>query len=585
MAEISPADAQLDVKKEGIEKVEHVNSNDASSDEAPAVKHKITTTQWLAIIALALSYMTAFQQGACTAAIVKSIDEALGPTTYYNWMLTANTITSTISLPVAGGLSDIFGRRWFMICGGCLSLLSAIIALCAKNINTMIAASAVGGLGRLAAVAELVPNNKRGIVQGCLDVLLLPWSVFGVNSTRFCSKGKANTDHTSVIIGIVLNAVSIALAYLFYFPPRVGLRIGTRTKIEALRQLDWTGVFLLNSGLILFLVAIGLGGTTFPWGHAGFIAPFVVGVVLIAIFIVWEAKFASFPFLDHDLFKGKTRTFSLYLVVDFVAGMGLYAAAAFWAQLARGIWEASPIKVGILCIPGGACGAVGGFFAGMLIGQHKLLKANLCLCYGTAVMMTGNWRRFKTHFHKSYSRTQHVGHRKYGSVIAIRYISAHDTRALTLVSPDGPHGIPYALGIASIAMLGTGWTLIALIVCVQLAVEDKDIGSGTLLLGSVRAIGGSVAITIYSALLQNNFVAQSQNIALQLLEVGAPLEIIQPLVLNLINENFQIAEALPGVTPQILSAARQALKSTWATGFHHVYYCAASFGAAAFVAG
>ena len=62
-------------------------------------------------------------------------------------MLTANTITSTISLPLAGGLSDIFGRRWFMIAGGVISLLSAIISLAAGNIDTMIAASAIGGLG------------------------------------------------------------------------------------------------------------------------------------------------------------------------------------------------------------------------------------------------------------------------------------------------------------------------------------------------------------------------------------------------------------------------------------------------------
>jgi hypothetical protein len=98
--------------------------------------------------------------------------------------------------------------------------------------------------------------------------------------------------------------------------------------MQALRDLDWMGVFLMNAGLVLFLVAIGLGGTTFPWKSAGFIAPFIVGVVLIAVFIFWEAKIASFPFLDHDLFKGKTRTFSMFLVVDFVAGMGLYAAAA-----------------------------------------------------------------------------------------------------------------------------------------------------------------------------------------------------------------------------------------------------------------
>ena len=98
--------------------------------------------------------------------------------------------------------------------------------------------------------------------------------------------------------------------------------------MQALRDLDWTGVFLMNAGLVLFLVAIGLGGTTFPWKSAGFFAPFFVGIALIAFFIVWEAKIASFPFIDHDLFKGKTRTFSMFLVVDFVAGMGLYAAAA-----------------------------------------------------------------------------------------------------------------------------------------------------------------------------------------------------------------------------------------------------------------
>ena len=211
---------------------------------------------------------------------------------------------------------------------------------------------------------------------------------------------------------------------------------------------------------------------------------------------------------------------------------------------------------------------MGGFLAGLCIGKAKVFKANYCLVYGTVLMTAGNF-------------------------------------ALTLVSPHHPYGIPYALGCGSLAMFGTGWTLIALIVCVQLAgmqsqflddymskkadrcvtVDDKDIGSGTLLLGSVRAIGGSVAITIYSTLLNNTFTQKAETIALQLLTLGAPLTAIEPLVFNLVNENIELASQIPGVTPTILDAARESMKEIWASGFEKIYYCAGAFAAAAVIAG
>ena len=72
-----------------------------------------------------------------------------------------------------------------MIFGGLIHTTAAIVALAAKDIPTMIASSLIAGLGSgalmlsLAAVAELVPNNKRGTVQACLDLVGLPWTVFG----------------------------------------------------------------------------------------------------------------------------------------------------------------------------------------------------------------------------------------------------------------------------------------------------------------------------------------------------------------------------------------------------------------------
>ncbi|TLD20987.1 Neutral ceramidase B [Venturia nashicola] len=312
-------------------------------------------------------------------AIVKSIDEALGPTTYYNWMLSADTITSTMSLPLAGGLSDIFGRRMFIIAGGFVSLLAAIIALAAGNLPTVIASAAVAGLGSgsqqlaLAAVSELVPNNMRSStgVSGSLDIALeclrgSNWQGHHINSdakpTLTQLGGAMVVYHgkygfrINFIIGVVLNTISIGAAWIWYHPPSQGAKLGNRTKMQAFKDLDWTGVGIMNIGITLMLVAVGIDGTTVSWSSPALIAVVAISILSLAVFWLWEAKFARNPFMARELFAGKARTFTAFLLIDFVVGMVLYAAA-FWAQLLRGLWQGDPIKVGVLYIPGGIGGA------------------------------------------------------------------------------------------------------------------------------------------------------------------------------------------------------------------------------------
>jgi MFS transporter, DHA2 family, multidrug resistance protein len=125
---------------------------------------------------------------------------------------------------------------------------------------------------------------------------------------------------------------------------------------KALRDLDWTGVFLLNSGLLLVLVGISVGGAH-KWTSAVVLCPFVIGVAELVVFFFWESKISANPFMARELFTEQFRRFIMFLIVDFVAGMGLYSAAAFWAQLVRGVWQGDPIEVGILSLPGGLGGA------------------------------------------------------------------------------------------------------------------------------------------------------------------------------------------------------------------------------------
>lgn len=190
---------------------------------------------------------------------------------------------------------------------------------------------------------------------------------------------------------------------------------------------------------------------------------------------------------------------------------------------------------------------VGGFAAGMLIGKGKMFKTHYCLIYGTLIKTIADF-------------------------------------CITMIEPYGAHSIPFGMGIGFLSMIGTGWTTVALIVCVQLACEDKDLGLATLLLGAVRAIGGSVAVTIYTSLLNNTMTKQAgPTIGKAVVPLGFPKEGLGKLIYELINENIPAAAKLPGVTPKILQAARDGLKATWTVGFHKVYLCAASFAAAALV--
>lgn len=183
----------------------------------------------------------------------------------------------------------------------------------------------------------------------------------------------------------------------------------------------------------------------------------------------------------------------------------------------------------------------------MLIGKHKIFKTHYCLIYGTLIKTIADF-------------------------------------LITMIQPTGPYSIPFGMGVGFLSMLGTGWITVALIVCVQLSCEDKDLGLATLLLGAVRAIGGSVAVTIYTSLLNNTLTKQAgPTIGKAVVPLGFPESGLAKLIFELVNENIPAAAKLPGVTPKILHAAREGLRATWTIGFHKLYLCAASFAAAALV--
>jgi hypothetical protein len=158
---------------------------------------------------------------------------------------------------------------------------------------------------------------------------------------------------------------------------------------------------------------------------------------------------------------------------------------------------------------------------------------------------------------------------------------------LSKIAVEGAHAESYGMGFFFLSLFGTGWTGVALLVCVQLDCADADIGMATLVLGAVRAIGGSVGITVFSTILNNEMTSNAGlNVGKAVVPLGFPLNIdaIKALVFALINEDYAGAQALPGVTPKIFQAAKLAIEQSWRVGFHRMYLCSGAFAAASLLA-
>jgi MFS family permease len=98
---------------------------------------------------------------------LSTINADLGPDPNYTWVTVSWTLAASIIVSVGGRLSDIFGRRYFMLFGASLSLVGCIVGATGQTINQMIASGVILGTGSgfqemsYACIQEIVPNSWR----------------------------------------------------------------------------------------------------------------------------------------------------------------------------------------------------------------------------------------------------------------------------------------------------------------------------------------------------------------------------------------------------------------------------------------
>ena len=291
------------------------------------------------MIGLCVAMLGACFDGTIVGTIGTRLAEDLGGLSLYSWMVTAYLLCETIMIPIAGKLSDIYGRKPLFLIGLGLFAVGSVIAGLSTSMGMFIAARAVQGIGggilipvATAAVADLYAPRERARMQGILG------AIFGVGSGIGPLLGGyiegAISWHWCFYINIPLALIALILT-IRKFPTPVN---------DEEKHIDYKGIAVLTLLLLDVILLFEFGGTEFGWASIETIAMIIAAIVLIVLFVAIERK-AIDPILAPHLIHNKTVIMAAIFMAIF--GIGMIGAMMFTNMLAVGIFGLTTLQAGI----------------------------------------------------------------------------------------------------------------------------------------------------------------------------------------------------------------------------------------------
>lgn len=492
------------------------------------------------VVAVCLGSICAFLGWVLPANTLSLINKDIGPSQDLNWVATVWILGTAIGFLLVGRLSDIFGRKWMVMGTSILGLVGCIIGATAKNIDTLIGANLCNGLaaaGQLSfgiILGELVPNKQRGPIVTLVFLSSLPFAVFGPIIARSLILYTAAGWRWSYYLGIIMSGLAIILYQFMYHPPTYNqLHVHGKTKFQMFKELDFVGIFLYVAGLVLFLIGLSWGGTTYPWKSAAVICTIVIGFLTLVAFGLYEAfVFKGQALMPLRLFRNVG--YVAIVMVATIAAMVYYSLTVLWPTIIGTVYTTDIIKIGW------QSSVVGG---GILLGQTF---GGFAITYLPKV----KWQ-----------------------VIILSIMTTAFLSGQAGMAADA-HATFIALGLMATFVIG--WIDNITFPGVTLLYEAQDIGLATGVLGSIRAVGGAVAQALYVSILTNKASTyMPKYVVPAATNAGLPASSLPALFAGITAGNFT---AVPGITPDIIAATGAAVTHAYLSSFHVVFYATIPFG-------
>ena len=402
------------------------------------------------------------------------ISTKLNGASLYTWAFTIYLLTSTISGPIYGKLSDLYGRRPIFIWAVSLFLGASVFAGLSQEMWQFIIARGLQGLGggavfpiAFAIIADLYPPEERAKYGALFG------AVFGLSSVLGPLLGGFVTDNFGwpwiFFLNVPLGLISLFVCWRL-LPPIKDPEHG--------RNIDYVGAGLFTAALTPILLGLS-NKRTAEWADPWVGGLILLGLVIAAVFIWWESRAAD-PIIRLQLFRN--RTVAISIACMFLAAFGFFGAIVFlpqWFQVVRGM---GATESGLNLLP---------LVFALIVGATVS---------GQVAARTGRYREI---------------------IFAAMVVLAGGLFLLTNLRADTD--LPVLWLWMVVAGIGVGPSFALFAAMVQNNVEPRQVGSATASLTFFQQIGGTIGLTIAGTLLADSL---TKELPLRLVANGLPQQFV-----------------------------------------------------------
>jgi EmrB/QacA subfamily drug resistance transporter len=399
-----------------------------------------------ALYGVMLTLFLGAMESTVVATAMPTVVQSLGGLDIYSWVFSAFLLTSTVTMPVWGRLSDLVGRRRTYTAGLAVFLLGSALSGIAQDMVQLIVFRAVQGLGAGSLITlghtiigELYGLERRAKMQGYLS------GVWGLSSFLGPLIGGLLTDHVSwrwvfyINVPFGLLAMAVVASALGRDTPRGRARI------------DYAGLVLFTVSISALLFGLAESGRGAHGLRIGVLGPLAVSAAALAAFIVVERRVPE-PIVPLRLFAN--RMVLAACVTGFLAGMAMFGALSFVPLFVQTVTKSTATRAGFVLTPfvlGWVLLSIASARMVLRTGYRGLVFAGM-LCLTGAFLLFTRW-----------------------------------SAALT-------HGI--AMRDVLLAGIGMGLSMVPMLIGVQSAVPRTDLGAATSMTQFFRTIGGAVGLSL-----------------------------------------------------------------------------------------
>jgi EmrB/QacA subfamily drug resistance transporter len=414
----------------------------------------------LTFAGLLLAMLLASLDQTIVATALPTIVGDLGGLDQLSWVVTAYLLGATVTMPLWGRASDLYGRKGLFQAAIVVFLAGSALSGTAQDLGQLIAFRALQGIGAgglmtlaMAIVAEIISPRERGRYQGYIQMVFVVASVAGP------LLGGVFADHLSwrwvFYVNLPIGAVALALTASKLQLP------GRRDNV----RIDYAGAALLAAALTSVLLVTTWGGRQYPWGSAEIVGLAAAAAALLVAFVARERR-APEPILPLRLFRDPV--FDVISAVMFLTLLSFFAVIVFMPIFLQVVTHASATDSGLLLLPLLLAATASTAVSGRLIsrtGRYKVFPVT-----GLALMTAG--------------------------LLLLSRMNAGTSQATASL-------------LLVVFGLGFGMVTQVLTVAIQNSVDRRDLGIATASANLFRSLGGSVGVAVYGAIFAGGLDAGS----------------------------------------------------------------------------